>query len=140
MSSKGARSGKPGVGKVLALVDVLGMIEDLGNSYFECAKHRETEITRRAEIQANRDVALQMIEAKRAAVIFYLEQAFKERESNFKILFEVVDKAVESGNTQQLAIAMTSITELAKTSPLKEFLTPEATERALADPNHIFKL
>ena len=66
----------------------------------------------------------------------YLDKSFDERAHNFRTLFSVVDSAVASGNNQQLALVLNSITELAKSSPFKNLANLNNVRAALDDPNH----
>ncbi|NJL65382.1 MAG: hypothetical protein HC903_30895 [Methylacidiphilales bacterium] len=49
-----------------------------------------------------------------------LERSFDKRAITFRALFTIVESAISSGNNDQLAMALNSITELAKSSPFKE--------------------
>ncbi|AFY32393.1 hypothetical protein [Calothrix sp. PCC 7507] len=66
----------------------------------------------------------------------YLDQSFDERAKNFRALFAVVDSAIASGNNEQLALTLNSITEIAKSSPFKELANLATVRAALDDPNH----
>ncbi|MBW4447902.1 MAG: hypothetical protein KME38_13800 [Spirirestis rafaelensis WJT71-NPBG6] len=66
----------------------------------------------------------------------YLDRSFDERAKNFRALFSVVDKAMSSGNNDQLAIALNSITEIAKSNPFKELANLASVRAALDDPDH----
>ena len=76
------------------------------------------------------------IEAQRDCIIQYLERSFDERSENFRRLFAVVDQAIAAGSNEQLALALHSITELAKSSPFKELANLASVEAALEDPNY----
>jgi hypothetical protein len=66
----------------------------------------------------------------------YLDRSFDERAENFRALFNVVDKAMSSGNNDQLALALNSITEIAKSNPFKELANLASVRTALDDPDH----
>ena len=66
----------------------------------------------------------------------YLDRSFDERAENFRALFSVVDKAIASGNNEQLALTLNSITEIAKSSPFKELANLASVRAALDDPDH----
>ena len=70
------------------------------------------------------------------ALITYLNLSFDERAKNFAALFKVVDRALETGNNEQLAMALMSITELAKTSPLDGLANYSDFQAKLDDPNY----
>ncbi|MCD8490299.1 MAG: hypothetical protein LRZ84_27125 [Desertifilum sp.] len=69
-------------------------------------------------------------------MIKFLELSFDERAENFRQLFNVVDQAIESDNNQQLALALHSITELAKSSPFRDLANLASVQAALDDPDH----
>lgn len=58
---------------------------------------------------------------------------------NFRAYFAVVDQAIASGNNDQLALALNSITEIAKSSPFKDLANLASFQAALDDPNHVWK-
>ncbi|MBE9034617.1 hypothetical protein IQ246_05635 [aff. Roholtiella sp. LEGE 12411] len=61
---------------------------------------------------------------------------FDERAENFRALFTVVDSAITSGNNDQLAFTLNSITEIAKSSPFKDLANLASVRAALDDPEH----
>jgi hydroxyethylthiazole kinase-like sugar kinase family protein len=63
-------------------------------------------------------------------------RSFDERAENFRALFSVVDSAIASGNNELLALALNSITEIAKSSPFKDLANLTSVRAALNDPNH----
>ena len=66
----------------------------------------------------------------------YLDRSFDERAENFRALFAVVDKAIASGNNDQLALTLNSIIEIAKSSPFKDLANLASVRSALDDPDH----
>lgn len=46
------------------------------------------------------------------------------------------DEAIAMGDNNQLALAMTSITEIAKSSPFKDLANLTSVRTALDDPDH----
>jgi hypothetical protein len=55
---------------------------------------------------------------------------------NFSFLFEKVDQAIAKGDNNQLTLALHSITEIAKSSPFKDFADLKSVTVALDDPDH----
>ena len=66
----------------------------------------------------------------------YLDRSFDERAENFRALFAVVDNAIASGNNEQLALTLSSITEIAKSSPFKDLANLASVRAALDNPDH----
>ncbi|NJO65424.1 MAG: hypothetical protein HC836_47225 [Richelia sp. RM2_1_2] len=69
----------------------------------------------------------------------YLEGSFDERADNFRALFGVVDNALISGDNEQLALALNSITEIAKSSPFKDLANLTSVRAALNNPDHVWE-
>ena len=51
----------------------------------------------------------------------------------------LADQAIATGDNDQLAAVLTSIVELAKTSPFKDLADLAKVEVALDDPDHTWK-
>jgi len=109
---------------------------DVVEAYTEYKIVAEQEQTKRRGIEAWEKVTIADIQAKRDALIEYLECSFYERANNFKFLFEKVDEAIAIGDNNQLALAMNSITEIAKSSPFKDLANLTSVRTALDDPDH----
>lgn len=99
-------------------------------------KIAEEERTKRQEIKAWEKTTIAQINAQRDVLIEYLERSFDERANNFRQLFNVVDQAIDNGDNEQLALALHSITELAKSNPFKDLANLTSVKAALNDPNH----
>ena len=109
---------------------------DVVEAYTEYKIVAEQEHTKRRGIEAWEKATITDIQAKRDALIEYLECSFDERAKNFKFLFEKVDEAIAIGDNNQLILAMTSITEIAKSSPFKYLANLTSVRTALDDPDH----
>ncbi|MEG3839852.1 hypothetical protein [Microcoleus sp. herbarium14] len=109
---------------------------DVVEAYTEYKIVAEQERTKRRGIEAWEKATIADIQAKRDALIEYLECSFDERAKNFKFLFEKVDEAIAIGDNNQLTLAMTSITEIAKSSPFKDLANLTSVRTALDDPDH----
>ncbi|MEH2353982.1 hypothetical protein [Nostoc sp.] len=99
-------------------------------------KVAEQEQTKRREIDAWEKETITKINAQRELLMAYLDRSFDERAENFRALFAVVDNAIASGNNDQLALTLNSITEIAKSSPFKDLANLASVRAALDDPNH----
>lgn len=69
-------------------------------------------------------------------LIAYLNRSFDERARNFATLFTVVDRALEAGNNEQLALGLGAIVAIAKTNPLDGLINYSDFQARLNDPNH----
>lgn len=116
--------------------------ECLNNIVNECTKYlkiAEQEKTKRREIEKWEKESLATIKAQRDLLMEYLARSFDERSENFRSLFCVVDQALISGNNEQLAIALHTMTEIAKSSPFKELSNLISVRAALNDSEHEWK-
>ncbi len=111
-------------------------LEQIVSAYTEYKKVAEEEHTKRREIEAWEKTRIANIQAQRDFLIEYLDRSFDERAENFGALFSVVDSAIASGNNEQLALALHSITEIAKSSPFKELANLASVKAALNAPDH----
>jgi len=125
--------------KMGAFVGCADALQPVIAHYLEYNQIAEQERTKRREIKAWEKENLAKIQAQRDLLMEYLDRSFDERAKNFKQLFDVVDRAIASGNNEQLGLALHSITELAKSSPFKELANLSSVQAALADPNHEWK-
>lgn len=111
-------------------------IQQIVSAYAEYTIITEQEQTKRREIEAWEKEAISKINAQRELLMAYLDRSFDERAENFRALFAVVDSAIASGNNEQLALTLNSITEIAKSSPFKDLANINTVRAALNDPNH----
>ena len=124
---------------VMQAVAIMNPAECLQQIFSVCTdymKVAEQERTKRREIEAWEQETLAKINAQRDLLMAYLDRSFDERAENFRSLFCVVDQAIATGNNDQLALALHSITEIAKSSPFKELANLTSVRAALDDPNH----
>lgn len=125
------------VGKAAgAFISPTECLQKLVSAYIEYKRIAEQEQTKRQEIEAWEKETVTKINAQRDLLMQYLDRSFDERAKNFRSLFDVVDQAIATNNNEQLALALHSITEIAKLSPFKELANLASVRAALEDPNH----
>ncbi|WP_445635581.1 hypothetical protein NSTC745_00311 [Nostoc sp. DSM 114161] len=111
-------------------------LQQVVSAYTDYLKVAEEEQTKRRNIEAWEKETITRINAQRDLLMAYLDRSFDERAKNFRALFAVVDNAIASGNNEQLALTLNSITEIAKSSPFKELANLASVRAALDDPDH----
>lgn len=111
-------------------------LQEIVTACTDYLKVAEEERTKRCQIKAWEKETISQINATRDLLTTYLDRSFDERAQNFRKLFAVVDCAIASNNNQQLALALNSITELAKSSPFQELTNLASVQAALDDPEH----
>lgn len=116
------------------------VLKELVNMGGEVAKFTEVQKTKRKEIESERDKYVSKINAQKEVMLAYLERSFDERKDNFEKLFQVVDHALATNNTQALAMGLDSINQLANSSPFKDLASIESTQKALEDKDHIWDI
>lgn len=77
------------------------------------------EETKREAIRSNRDVNLAKIKAQRDTLEQYLTGVFKERQQVISGMFDALDKGIEKGDDNLIALSMNTIVNTIKTSPLE---------------------
>jgi ribonucleotide reductase alpha subunit len=120
----------------LANLNPAECLQQMVSAYTEYKIIAEQEKTKRREIEAWENETITKINAQRELLMAYLDRSFDERAENFRALFAVVDNAIASGNNEQLALTLNSITEIAKSSPFKDLANLASVRAALDDPDH----
>ena len=101
------------------------------------ARIAEEEATKRAEIAAARDVAVERMDATRQVISQYLERTFDERRGNFDRLFDVLDRAQADDDLEGMQLALTGILDLVKSSPFKDI---SSFKKSFHDPDQVWEL
>jgi len=98
-------------------------------------KTTEEETTKRHNITAMKEFEIEKIQAQKEVLKDYFEKIFSERKTNFDKMFDALDKGIENNNLELMQLALNSIVEIAKDSPLKQveklrndFHNPEVKE------------
>lgn len=120
----------------IAALEKTKSVDTLASDYTEYKIIAEQEQIKRREIEAWEKETITKINAQRELLMAYLDRSFDERAENFRALFAVVDSAIASGNNDQLALTLNSITEIAKSSPFKDLANLASVRAALDDPEH----
>jgi vacuolar-type H+-ATPase subunit I/STV1 len=116
--------------------DAFQTLRAIVEAYTEYKIVAEQEQTKRREIEAWEKATISKIQAQRDVMICYLEKSFDERAKKFRFLFEKLDQAIAEGDNNQLTAYLHSITEIAKSSPFKDFADLKSVTAALDDPDH----
>lgn len=114
-------------------------LKEIVSAYTQYKTIAQQEQTKRRGIDVWEKITIAKIDAQREILMAYLDRSFDERAENFRALFSVVDQAIASDHNDQLASALHSITEIAKSSPFKDLANLTSFQAALDDPNHVWK-
>ena len=107
-------------------------VADLISAWKEYKKIYEVETTKRAYIDAQREITLERIRSQRAIVEQYLGGVFSERKHSIDKMFEELDKGIEKNDDRIMSLAMSGIISTLQTSPLAGL--KELSDQ-LKDPN-----
>lgn len=97
----------------------------------------ETESTKRVGIIAKRDVALTELKNKRDLFEQLMRHTFEERAAVLSKQFQVLDRAMESGDTVIVKNALDSMVNVIQSSPFKSI---QEMQVALSNKEHTIKL
>ena len=115
--------------------EVLNALCKLQSVANETIKYSEEQETKRVEINAKKDVAIEKIRTIERCIKDYLDKTFDERRSIFAKEFECVDAALKTGNLELLSVSLNSINSLAAQSPFKALADVAAVQKNLLDTN-----
>ena len=118
----------------------LQCLNDIVTSCTEYLKIQEQEKTKRQEITTREKITIAEIQAKRDLLINSLECSFDERAKNFNSLFQLVERAIDNEDNQQLSLALQVIITFAQSSPFDSLTDLSRVKAALDDPNHVWEL
>lgn len=112
--------------------EVMSTIKAIGEAAIDAIKFCEIQETKREGIRAQRDVIIRRIDKTADLVKTYLDKTFDERRYQFDKYFQLVDKAIENGDQNLLAMTLQNINALSASSPFKEL---KAIGEAINNPN-----
>jgi hypothetical protein len=99
----------------------------------ELIKDIQTERTEQTRLREQARVDVERIHAMRDVLMAYLDRSFDERQANFKDLFDRLDTAIATGNTQMATVVLDSVVKLADSSPFKALRDISSARKALTD-------
>lgn len=120
--------------------EVASTLKAFSEAATDAVKFCEVQKTKREEIRADRDVRIAQLRVQRDIVMDYLKRSFDERRYLFEQQFKVVDHALMTGNTEELALSLQSINDLAKSSPFKALTDIGNVQRALTQEGSTFDI
>ncbi len=115
--------------------DPMAVVQQIVGLGREWALVHEQEVSKRAQISAKADVAIEQIRARKKLFLTYLDRSFDERAKNFEELFRSLDRAIES-NAELVPHILASISALAHKSPFADLHDPQLVRQMLEDPDH----
>ena len=126
--------------QLLTSTDVLSSIKELCTAAIEAVKYCEQQETERENIRSIRDQNIEIIRSQREIIMHYLDRSFDERKMLFDRHFTLVDRAINTGDNQLLAVELQQINELANSSPFKALTDMKQTQEILNRPGSIIDI
>lgn len=90
----------------------------VAEAYRENHRVTEVETTKRGQIQAYKEVELERIRSQRKILEQYFEGVFAERKLMINLMFDALDKGIETNNLDLIQQSLGSVVAIAKESPL----------------------
>ncbi|GAC84578.1 hypothetical protein GP2_024_00050 [Gordonia paraffinivorans NBRC 108238] len=106
----------------------------------ECITIHALENTKQARIQAYAHTEIARIKAAESVLRDYFAQAFAERRVTTDAMFERLDAAIETGDSQVISDVVRAVVDIAKSSPLKDMGDLSQIRAALDDPDQVWDL
>jgi len=94
-------------------------LADFGTEVMGYLTVAQQESTKRTEIRAQRDVALEKIRSQRDVIMKMMHYTYAERAAVINKSFEALDKSLETGNVELAVQSMNMMVDIVKSSPLK---------------------
>lgn len=101
-----------------AVSTVVKSFDNLVDAWRTCETTKAIEQTKRAQINATRDVQVKMIEENAAILKGYLDHVFAERRHVIDNMFSQLDQGLDSGNMELASKAIEAIVKVTQSSPL----------------------
>lgn len=108
-------------GKLNPVAAAADAFNNIVNKFAEYKKIQEEQITKRAEIEARRVVAIEAIRSQKEVVMFALTNIFKERGAALEKMFEALDKGIENNDANIINAALGGIVGVIQKCPFESF-------------------
>lgn len=101
-------------------LDMTAGLHQLVGAWRDYQTVREAEMTRRAQISADRDVRLQAIHEQAEVLRLLVRETFRERADNFERGFRLLEQGFAQHNDQQINAALAVIVEQTRVNPMAQ--------------------
>ena len=91
------------------------------NLIIECKKIEDNKNVTKYAIDAWERSEIEKIKSNREMIESIMKKIFDERSENFKFLFQQIDVAMQSNNSDQLTSHLSVFVSIAQSSPLRDF-------------------
>ena len=125
--------GKVGSGAAGKAINFLPLITEAIGYY----KIRSEERTKREEIWSKRDVLVTALNNEKEVILTYFEHRFAERKMALEQFYHLLHRAVDSGNENELQVALKGILGIIQENPLKDFAE---FKKNMSNPDFVIEL
>jgi hypothetical protein len=117
--------------------DLASGIKDCVDAFTDYLKVKQVEETKRTDILARRDIAITAIQSQKEIILTFIEKTYSERSVVIQKNLEILDVAIERGDTNTINYALSTIVNIIQINPLEQI--KKVTE-ALSSQDSILKL
>ena len=100
-------------------------------------KIRSEERTKREEIWSKRDVLVTALNNEKEVILTYFEHRFAERKMALEQFYHLLHRATDSGNDNELQVALGGILGIIQENPLKDFAE---FKKNMSNPDFVIEL
>jgi hypothetical protein len=139
-SKLGQKGASAALKKAATGINAAEVVMQIVTAYNDWKKVAEEEKTKRHAISAEERRAIHQINVQRDLLMTHLERSFDERRENFRQFFDSLDRAIDKGDTAIVAATLTSIVELAQSSPFRDIASVQAVRDVIADQDTVYEI
>ena len=139
-SKLGQKGTSAAIKKAGASINAAEAVRQIVTAYTDWKKVVEEEKTKRHAISTEERRAIHQINVQRDLLMTHLERSFDERRENFRQFFDSLDRAIDKGDTVTVAATLSSIVELAQSSPFKDIASVQAVREVMADQDTVYEI
>lgn len=91
----------------------------------------------RVELDARYNAFIEALRVEQETILGYFDRVFGERENALRQLYDLMERASEDGDNEQIRVAVEGVVGVIRSNPLLGF---EEFRNALSDPTKIIEL
>lgn len=117
-------------------LSLLTSIKDMHDAHQDYKSTREQEITKRMDSSNRKEIHIEGIRAQRDIILKALDNDLEINQFKAQIALSVIDRALESGNLDQLDLGLSAMVKVAETSSLsslKDIIRETSDENNVLD-------
>lgn len=112
-------------------------VTDCVTAITDYLKVKESEQSKRVEIQARRDIAITAIQSQKEVLLSFIEKTYAERSFVIQHSLDMLDKAIERGDVNVVNSLLATIVNVIQINPLEQI---KKVSDALSNQDSILRL